>query len=583
MSFVFSIDRHTSLFGYYSRFNGGLFSIISYILLYYAFVSNMSIRQTLFAIRYMLFSAALVAIYGILEHFGIDEKYWVQAVRLRVFSTLGQPNWLAEYLVALSPLTWGFALLNDKFQMTNDKFKFKIKNSICYLLFAIYYLCLLYTKSRSGILAFGAAYAIFWGLLFLKLLLTQNFALAKNCAKKFLIFTSVILALTFLGRSALPALAETQEKLLITPSSDIRKIVWQGAINVWRHYPFLGTGPETFAQSYYWYRPREHNDTSEWDFLYNKAHNEYLNYLTTTGILGLGSYLLIIAVFVFWSLKKLKTKSEKLKTTTKNSKLLALNCSFTICTLRFALLAGFIGLLVSRFFGFSTVTTNIFFFLFPAIAFVIIDKTVLEEKFVKKSKLSIVNYLQLVIILSTICYLLFAICCLWYADFLFAKGKKYIQANAPLEASDYFQAAIDFNHSEPLFHSELSNAASVLAFSLYSQNEATTAAQMADFAVQESDIALEISPYHLNLLKTRTKMLYNLAQTDEKYYQDALETLLRASGLAPTDAKVSYNLGILYYHLGQKNEAIKTMEKTVELKPNYEEAKKKLEEWQEEN
>ena len=109
-STIFSIDRHTSLFGYYSRFNGGLFSIISYILLYYAFVSNMNKKQALFSILYSLFSATLVAIYGILEHFGIDEKYWVQAVRLRVFSTLGQPNWLAEYLVGLMPMTWALAL-----------------------------------------------------------------------------------------------------------------------------------------------------------------------------------------------------------------------------------------------------------------------------------------------------------------------------------------------------------------------------------------------------------------------------------------------------------------------------------------
>lgn len=75
-------------------------------------------------------------------------------------------------------------------------------------------------------------------------------------------------------------------------------------------------------------------------------------------------------------------------------------------------------------------------------------------------------------------------------------------------------------------------------------------------------------------------MFYNLAQIDQKYYQDALETLLYASEIAPTDAKVFYNLGVLYHHLGQKNEAIKTMEKTIKMKPNYEAAKKKLEEWQ---
>src|SRR3989344_6972495 len=40
ISTIFSLDPHVSLWGYYSRFNGGLLSIISYILLYYAFLSN---------------------------------------------------------------------------------------------------------------------------------------------------------------------------------------------------------------------------------------------------------------------------------------------------------------------------------------------------------------------------------------------------------------------------------------------------------------------------------------------------------------------------------------------------------------
>ena len=41
ISTVFSLDTHISLWGYYSRFNGGLLSILSYVFLYYAFVSNL--------------------------------------------------------------------------------------------------------------------------------------------------------------------------------------------------------------------------------------------------------------------------------------------------------------------------------------------------------------------------------------------------------------------------------------------------------------------------------------------------------------------------------------------------------------
>src|SRR3989344_385089 len=41
ISTLLSIDVRTSIFGYYSRFNGGLLSSISYIFLYWAYVSNM--------------------------------------------------------------------------------------------------------------------------------------------------------------------------------------------------------------------------------------------------------------------------------------------------------------------------------------------------------------------------------------------------------------------------------------------------------------------------------------------------------------------------------------------------------------
>ena len=34
----FSIDVHTSIFGYYGRFNGGLLSLISYLILFYSFI-----------------------------------------------------------------------------------------------------------------------------------------------------------------------------------------------------------------------------------------------------------------------------------------------------------------------------------------------------------------------------------------------------------------------------------------------------------------------------------------------------------------------------------------------------------------
>ena len=111
---ILSIDPHTSIWGYYSRFHGGLLSTVSYLLLYFAYTSNLKADKkfTLNSLTIILITALIVSIYAILEHFGIDKHIWVQDVQSRVFSTLGQPNWLAAYLLTLLPLPLAFCLIS---------------------------------------------------------------------------------------------------------------------------------------------------------------------------------------------------------------------------------------------------------------------------------------------------------------------------------------------------------------------------------------------------------------------------------------------------------------------------------------
>lgn len=328
ISAIFSMDHRTSFLGYYSRFNGGLLSLLSYSILYWAFVSNMDRKSALTTIRYSLFTAVVVCIYGILQRFGIDKDIWVQDVQNRIFSTLGQPNWLAAFLVALIPLTWASY----------------IKKPYSYILSALFFATILFTKSRSGLLGLITADVIFWGFLLFK-----NY---KDHAKQFLVFNISFLILFFMIGS--PFAKQNTEivsqgttlEVGGTESGDIRKIVWKGAIEAWKGNPIIGSGPETFAYIYPLYRPQEHNLVSEWDFIYNKAHNEYLNLMATTGTLGIISYLVLIIISIIILIK----------------------------TSRFEFLAGYVGLLVSNFFGFSVVITQLFLFLFPAIALILDDK-----------------------------------------------------------------------------------------------------------------------------------------------------------------------------------------------------------------
>ena len=142
-----------------------------------------------------------------------------------------------------------------------------------------------------------------------------------------------------------------------TESGSIRKIVWTGALRIWQANPknfLIGTGPETFAESYYQFRPIEHNQTSEWELLYNKAHNEFLNYLATTGLLGLLSYLLLLIIQFSVFIKKSPNIEYR--------------------TLNIALLAGWLTISITNFWGFSVVIMQLFLFLFPAIAITLNDQ-----------------------------------------------------------------------------------------------------------------------------------------------------------------------------------------------------------------
>ncbi len=60
LSTIFSIDPHTSIWGYYSRSNGGLLSIISYLLLYWAFGSNMDFAKLKTVLKFGLAAGLLI-------------------------------------------------------------------------------------------------------------------------------------------------------------------------------------------------------------------------------------------------------------------------------------------------------------------------------------------------------------------------------------------------------------------------------------------------------------------------------------------------------------------------------------------
>lgn len=606
LSTIFSIDRHTSIWGYYSRSNGGLLSLISYLLLYWAFVSNMGREQVKNVLRFGLISGFIISLWAILEHFGVslscillrgefNASCWVQDVQARVFATLGQPNWLAAYLAMLIFPTLYFLLTATT----------KFTRITYYILLITFYLAFTFTYSRGPTLGLIGGLVIFIILYFFQKYSenSENQRVRKSENQKFrlsdflvnpilrviliflainLFFGSALTSFRLVSKFAAPARPSislpsapsvgTQLENGGTESGQIRFIVWKGALDIFKNNPIFGTGLETFAYSYYQYRPVSHNMTSEWDFLYNKAHNEYLNYLATTGIVGIGTYMLMIGVFIFWCIKRIMNKELRIK----------LDSSFLLLT---ALLASYVSFLIYNFFLFSVVIIAIFFYLFPALVFVSTGSTkdfkfpsnlrflssIFQKIYQKKSYIKIVKGL----ILFSVLYLLYSIFQLWYADILFSKGNRASDAGNPARAYNFLSAASGLNKGEPFYHSELAFASAEVAASL-GESDATLSAALKEEADIQMQTVLRSSPKNVSFLRTAIRTYFELSTIDRSYIDKTLETIDSAIKLAPTDPKLYYNKALVLQAIGRKNESIKALQQAVALKSNYLEAKAEL-------
>ncbi|MDD4135824.1 MAG: O-antigen ligase family protein [Candidatus Shapirobacteria bacterium] len=533
ISTYYSIDPHTSFFGYYSRLNGGLLSLICYLILFFILSVYVDFDFKNKIINFSLFSAFLISIYAIAQAFGIDKNLWVQDVQSRVFSTFGQPNWLAAYLCILIPFSiFKFFESIKLYGRATARPYFYLSSTI------IFYIAILFTKSKSGIIACLISITLYFTIYFFQNL--KN----KSSLKKIFIFTLIFILLTFTINNPIkdylfppkqisPSTINDQpSKILITSSGDIRKIVWKGAIDLWKKFPIFGTGVETFAYSYYWTRPVKHNLTSEWDFLYNKAHNEYINYLATTGAIGLITYCIIIIVILIKCLKKLK--SEPLNP---------------------VIFVSFITILITNAAGFSVVVTSLFFFLLPALL------NPNQEFSPPKSTKTKFNLLIISLLLISFFFLKKTIS-FYLADIAYNQSEKYDSQNDYQTALSFAQASHQLNPNEPLYTDKLATIYSKIALSTGKQ-------EYVDQAINYSDLTIKISPANINFWKQRAQDYLYLSGIDTKYFSISITALTNAASLAPTDAKIPYSLGQFLETASLTDQAIPYYQKAIELKSNY--------------
>jgi O-antigen ligase len=83
-----------------------------------------------------------------------------------------------------------------------------------------------------------------------------------------------------------------------TPKDAVRLDLWRIAIEGWREKPLLGQGPGTYLYTFHRLKPPEVVEKMGPVYAQGHAHNDLLEALCTTGILGLIAYLVMVVPFL---------------------------------------------------------------------------------------------------------------------------------------------------------------------------------------------------------------------------------------------------------------------------------------------
>ena len=308
ISTYFSIHPALSFWGSYGR-QQGFYSVLHYWLFFILLV--LTLRDWLRVKRViatLIFSSILVCFYGLLQHFNLDPLDWKEKALYtgRIFSTLGQPNFLGQYLIIVIPLTvFGLIFLNQRF----------LSRFLTIILIIAQLACLIFTYSRSAWLGLIVSLTVF---LFL-------FFWVKGFKKTFwvlaaLLFIVIFSAISF-GVFYSHRNFSLEEDMTLSGrvksafdiragSNRIRLYYWQAA---WQEFKkmspsrkLIGYGPETLADIFVKHYQPEWGIYEEINTFPDRSHNAFFDIILQFGLAGLVFFALFLGYIFVTALRYLK-------------------------------------------------------------------------------------------------------------------------------------------------------------------------------------------------------------------------------------------------------------------------------------
>ncbi len=288
---IFSQDLKFSFWGSFYR-GGGFFTLTHFVIFVIILISVLKTWQQWKKIIFLAIGASFpIAIITIVQYF-----IFINLDRSKIVGTLNNPNFLGAYFLLIFFLTVYFAYLEKKGWLKN----FLVLTSLLQLT------AIVLTQSRGALLGLVAG------------ILTLIIFLIGKEPKKFKIFFGIILMAIILFSVFISISPHGKTFLNNNPFTfrllnSIQSIKEGGRLDAWRagflglkEKPILGYGPENFNIPFDKFYLATQEKSKFTDAYFDKAHSILIEILSTTGILGLLSYFMILGAAVFILLRNLK-------------------------------------------------------------------------------------------------------------------------------------------------------------------------------------------------------------------------------------------------------------------------------------
>jgi O-antigen ligase/Tfp pilus assembly protein PilF len=277
---------------------------LSYFILYFLAINHIKQeRQFDIFIKLFFFTSFVVALFALLHYYGLD-PYLKDIPQL--ISTIGQKNWVSNYLAMIFPILFSYFLL----EKNNSKI-------IYYLLLSLLYAILIIFQSRG--IWISAVLTLISGIFFLYKFRLANI-LKENKRWLFLIFiTFILITVIYSTQNPLNKSTDAIPQRITSiyednfSSLNPRLLIWNTGLEMIKDRPFLGIGIGLFKMDYLDYQAgflEQNPYYLKYLSRAEEAHNEYLQLAAELGIIGLGIFLYILLIFYRSALKFLNEKKE---------------------------------------------------------------------------------------------------------------------------------------------------------------------------------------------------------------------------------------------------------------------------------